>query len=191
MRLFLLAAAAAFLACAPAALAADKTIHDKEHGFSLTYPDEWTNEATPGNSIKLKVRSGEEGLVCRVSAGLNDPLDPNVPREPKTYIEKDWSLESWQKMVGAAFGSAQFRNDRLARFPDGYPVRIAEMDFHYSDSDVDFYGHAEVAISLRGTRYGLANCGVAGDSAEEAARKWAPLADEARKVVSSFVLDAD
>jgi hypothetical protein len=191
MHLFLLTTATVCLIGVSAASAADKTVHDTDDGFSLTYPEEWTNEAPPGNSIKLKVKSGEKGLVCRVSAGLNDPLDPNMPRDPKTYIEKDWSMDSWQKMVGAAFGTAQFSKDRSARFPDGYPVRIAEMDFHYSDSDVDFYGHAEVAISLRGTRYGLANCGVAGDSAEEAEQRWAPLAAEAGKVVSSFVLDAD
>ena len=36
------------------------------HGFSLTYPEGWTSEAPSGNSIRLKIRSGE-GHVCRVS----------------------------------------------------------------------------------------------------------------------------
>lgn len=189
MRLFVLTTAVGCLIGASVALAADKTVHDTEHGFSLTYPEEWTNEATPGNSIKLKIKSGEKGLVCRVSEGPNDPSDPNTPQDPKTYIEKDWSTDSWQKMVGAAFGTAQFSKDRLARFPDGYPVRIAEMDFHYSDSDVDFYGHAQLAISLRGMHYGLVNCGVTGDPPEEAQQRWTPLAAEADKVMGSFVLD--
>lgn len=48
-----------------------------------------------------------------------------------------------------------------------------------------------VALSLRRAHFGFVSCGVAGDTPEEVERKWAPLASEAEKVVSSFVLDAD
>ena len=93
-------------------------------------------------------------------------------------------------MVGAAYASAAFSNDKLIRFPDGYPARMADMDFRIDDSNVNFPGHAKVVLSLRGARYGLVSCGVVGDTVEQTKQKWAPLADEAERVVSSFVLDA-
>ncbi|TPI55897.1 hypothetical protein FJ420_31410 [Mesorhizobium sp. B3-1-3] len=191
MRVFLVAAAASYLTCTPVAFAADKTVHDKEHGFSLTYPEEWTSETTFGNTMRLKVKSGEEGLTCRVSQNLYDPTALDNPPDPRAFIEKDWSAENWQTMIGVAYQSAGFSQDRLAHFPDGYPVRVADMDFHYADDNVSFYGHSRIALTLRSSHYGFVDCGVTGDSADEAARKWAPLADEAGKVVSSFVLDAD
>ncbi|MBN9549371.1 MAG: hypothetical protein J0H31_10950 [Alphaproteobacteria bacterium] len=191
MRLFLLAAAAAYLACAAAALAADKTVHDEEHGFSLTYPEEWTSETTFGDTMRLKIKSGEGGLTCRVSQNLYDPTAPDSPSDSRAFMDKDWSMSSWRTLIGVAYQSASFSQDRLAHFPDGYPVRIADMDFRYADDNVSFYGHSRIALTLRRSHYGFVDCGVTGDSAEEAARKWAPLADEAGKVVSSFVLDAD
>ena len=191
MRLFLLAAAAAYLACAAAALAAGKTVHDKEHGFSLTYPDEWTSETTFGDTMRLKIKSGEGGLTCRVSQNLYDPTAPDSPSNSSAFMDKDWSMSNWQTLIGVAYQSANFSQDRLAHFPDGYPVRIADMDFHYADDNVSFYGHSRIALTLRRSHYGFVDCGVTADSAEEAARKWAPLADEAGKVVNSFVLDAD
>ncbi|RTL97666.1 MAG: hypothetical protein EKK31_26665 [Hyphomicrobiales bacterium] len=191
MRLFLLAAAAAYLACAAAALAAGKTVHDKEHGFSLTYPDEWTSETTFGDTMRLKIKSGEGGLTCRVSQNLYDPTAPDSPSNSSAFMDKDWSMSNWQTLIGVAYQSANFSQDRLAHFPDGYPVRIADMDFHYADDSVSFYGHSRIALTLRRSHYGFVDCGVTADSAEEAARKWAPLADEAGKVVNSFVLDAD
>ena len=191
MRLFLLAAAAAYLACAAAALAAGKTVHDKEHGFSLTYPEEWTSETTFGDTMRLKIKSGEGGLTCRVSQNLYDPTAPDSPSNSSAFMDKDWSMSNWQTLIGVAYQSANFSQDRLAHFPDGYPVRIADMDFHYADDNVSFYGHSRIALTLRRSHYGFVDCGVTADSAEEAARKWAPLADEAGKVVNSFVLDAD
>jgi len=191
MRLFLLAGAAAYLACAAAALAAGKTVHDKEHGFSLTYPDEWTSETTFGDTMRLKIKSGEGGLTCRVSQNLYDPTAPDSPSNSSAFMDKDWSMSNWQTLIGVAYQSANFSQDRLAHFPDGYPVRIADMDFHYADDNVSFYGHSRIALTLRRSHYGFVDCGVTADSAEEAARKWAPLADEAGKVVNSFVLDAD
>ncbi|PBB37098.1 hypothetical protein CK221_13395 [Mesorhizobium sp. WSM3868] len=74
------------------------------------------------------------------------------------------------RRVGSAFGSGSFSNDRLARFPDGYPVRMADMDFHLGDGDVSFYGHARIAISIREGHYGFVTCGLMGNSAEEAGR---------------------
>jgi len=189
MRLFLLATAC--LVCAPAALAADKTVHDKEHGFSLTYPEGWTRETTFGDTMRLKVKSGEKGLTCLVSENLYDPTAPDNPPDPRAFIEKDWSMNDWQTMIGVAYQSASFSQDRLVHFPDGYPVRIADMDFHYADDNVSFRGHSRIALTLRRSHYGFVDCGVTGDSTEEVERKWAPLADDAEKVVSSFVLDAD
>ncbi|WP_245428915.1 hypothetical protein [Mesorhizobium sp. WSM3860] len=159
MRPFLSIAAAGYLVCASAALAADKTVHDEEHGFSLTYPEEWTSESTSSDSIRLKVKSGEKGLTCRVSENPYDPTAPDNPPDFRTFIEKDWSVGSWQEMVGSAFGSASFSNDRLARFPDGYPLRMTDMDFHLGDGDVSFYGHARIAISIRDGHYGFVTCG--------------------------------
>ena len=190
MRLFLLAAAA-HLTCASAALAADKTVHDREHGFSLTYPEEWASETAFDNTIRLKIKSGEKGLTCRVSQNAYDPTAPDNPPDVRAFMEKDWQVSNWQTTVGVAYRSASFSQDRLAHFPDGYPVRIADMDFHYTDENVNFYGHSRIALTLRSSHYGFIDCGVTGDSAEEAARKWAPFADQADKIVSSFVLDAD
>ncbi|MDX8519021.1 hypothetical protein [Mesorhizobium dulcispinae] len=190
MRPFLLIAATGYLVCASAALAADKTVHDKEHGFSLTYPEGWTSETTSSETMRLKVKSGERGLTCRVSENLYDPTAPDNPPDPRAFVEKDWSLDDWHTLIGAAFGSASFSKDRLAHFPDGYPVRIADMDFRLGDGNASFYGHAKIAISIRSDRYGFVTCGLMGDSAEDAARMWAPFADEAEKVVNSFALDA-
>ncbi|TPN77742.1 hypothetical protein FJ987_07085 [Mesorhizobium sp. CU2] len=189
MRPFLLALATGYFIGASNAFAADKTVHDEDHGFSLTFPEGWTNEGPAGHTIWLKVKSGKDALTCRVSEGRYDPSDPDSPADPKTFIEKEWSADSWQKMVGVAYDSADFSNDRLARFPDGYPIRIADMDFHYTDSNVAFYGRSVVGISMRGTHHGLVGCDVAGDTAEDAQHRWAPLADVAEKVVGSFVLD--
>ncbi|RUW18765.1 MAG: hypothetical protein EOS38_32665 [Mesorhizobium sp.] len=190
MRSFLWVAATGCMICTSAAFAADKTVHDNDYGFSLTYPEGWTSQALSGNSIRLKVKSAE-GLTCMVSENPYDPSDPGSPRDPEAFMDKDWSLSDWRTMVGAAFGSASFSKDRLARFPDGYPVRLADMDFYYADDNVSFHGHGSVALSLRRAHFGFVSCGVAGDTPEEVERKWAPLADEAEKVVSSFVLDAD
>jgi hypothetical protein len=44
-------------------------------------------------------------------------------------------------------------------------------------------------LSLRGDHFGLITCGLASDSLEQTTRMWAPLADQAERVVSSFVLD--
>ncbi|KUM23406.1 hypothetical protein AU467_33685 [Mesorhizobium loti] len=130
---------------------------------------------------------GRGGRISDLRAGTA----PDNPPDPRAFVEKDWSLESWQTLIGAAFGSASFSMDRLAHFPDGYPVRVADMDFHLGDGNAGFYGHAKIAISIRESRYGFVTCGLMGNSADEAARMWAPLADAAEKVVNSFVLDAD
>lgn len=191
MRLFLFATVAAYLTCASVALAADKTVHDREHGFSLTYPEEWASETAFDNTIRLKIKSGEGGLTCRVSENAYDPTAPDNPPDVKAFMEEDWQVSNWQTMVGVAYQSAAFRQDRLAHFPDGYPVRMADMDFHYADENVSFYGHSRIALTLRNSHYGFVDCGVSGDNSEEVERKWAPFADEAEKIVSSFVLDAD
>jgi len=65
------------------------------------------------------------------------------------------------------------------------------MDFYFFNDNVSFQGHSGIALTLRRAHFGFVDCGITGDDAEEAARKWAPVAEEAKKVVSSFVLDAD
>ncbi|WP_032917251.1 hypothetical protein [Mesorhizobium erdmanii] len=181
--------AAALLFCASAAHAADKTVHDQDNGFSLTFPEGWTIEPPSGETMRLKVKSGDQGLTCRVSVGRYDPQASGSPADPKAFIETDWSVEAWQEMVGAAFTSAVFSSDKLIRFPDGYPARMADMDFRIDDGNAGSPGHAKVVLSLRGTHYGLVTCGLTGDSVEQMKQKWAPLGGEAERVASSFVLD--
>jgi len=65
------------------------------------------------------------------------------------------------------------------------------MDFYFFNDNVSFQGHSGIALTLRRAHFDFVDCGITGDDAEEAARKWAPVAEEAKKVVSSFVLDAD
>ncbi|TIV69773.1 MAG: hypothetical protein E5V93_21360, partial [Mesorhizobium sp.] len=105
MRLFLLATAAACLSCAAAALAADKTVHDRKHGFSLTYPEEWASETAFDNTIRLKIKSGERGLTCRVSQNAYDPTAPDNPPDVRAFMEKDWQMSNWQTTVGVAYQS--------------------------------------------------------------------------------------
>ena len=99
-------------------------------------------------------------------------------------------MNNWKKTIGTSFSTADFSNDRLARFPDGYLVRLADVDFTVSREDATFYGHSRFAFSVRGARYGYVNCSVMGESAEQVARVWAPLADKAERVVNSFILDS-
>lgn len=188
MRTCFLVMAVGFLLCASAANAADKTVHDQENGFSLTFPEGWINEPPSGKTMRLKIKSGDQGLTCRVSVGRFDPQASGSPADPKAFLETGWSMQAWQTMVGAAFGAAAFSNDKLIRFPDGYPARMADMDFQVDDGNASFPGHARVVLSLRGTRYGLVTCGLTGDSVEQTKQRWAPLAEEAERVASSFVL---
>jgi hypothetical protein len=181
-------AATGLLICVTAAAAADKIVHDTDNGFSLTFPEEWTKEAGFGESMRLKVKSGDHGLTCRVSVNRYDPLASGSPADPRAFMEKDWSPESWDANVGAGFDAAKFSNEKLIRFPDGYPARMADMDFRLGDSNSGF-GHAKVVLSLRGDHFGLVTCGLASDSLEQTKRMWVPLADQAERVVSSFVLD--
>ena len=189
MREYLLVAAAACLLCAPVAFAADKTVHDGDSGFSLTFPEDWSKETPFGETMRLKVKSGGHGLTCRVSVDLYDMSAPDSPADPKAFIEEKWSLENWEETVGAAFTSAVFSNEKLMRFPDGYPARMADMDFRLADGNSSFPGHAKVAVSMRGARFGLVTCGLLGDTVEQTKQMWAPLADQAERVVRSFVLD--
>jgi len=189
MRIGFVVTAVVFLSCTSAANAADKTVHDKDNGFSLTFPEGWTNEEPSGKTMRLKIKSGDQGLTCRVSVGLYDPQASDSPADPKAFLETGWSPRAWHEMVGAAFTAAAFSNEKLIRFPDGYPARMADMDFQVGDGNASFPGHAMVVLSLRGTRFGLVTCGLTGDSAEQMKQKWVPLADEAQRVARSFVLD--
>ncbi|WP_244748340.1 hypothetical protein [Mesorhizobium sp. 131-3-5] len=189
MRIGFAVTAVVFLSCISAANAAAKTVHDKDNGFSLTFPEGWRNEAPSGKTMRLKIKSGDQGLTCRISVGHYDPQASGSPADPKAFLETGWSPQAWQEMVGAAFTSAAFSNEKLIRFPDGYPARMADMDFQVGDGSASFPGHAKVVLSLRGSHFGLVTCGLTGDSLEQMKQKWAPLADEAERVASSFVLD--
>ncbi len=93
-------------------------------------------------------------------------------------------------MIGRSYSTDDFSNDRLARFPDGYPVRLADLNFTVIDKDIRPHGHSRFAFSVRGARYGYVNCTVMGESAEQVEQMWAPMADKAERVVNSFVLDS-
>ncbi|PBC20013.1 MULTISPECIES: hypothetical protein [unclassified Mesorhizobium] len=188
MRICFLVTAVGFLFCATAANAADKTVHDRENGFALTFPPEWINEPPSGEAMRLSVQSPDRTLTCMVSTSLYDASAPDSPSDPSKFIE-GWSMETWKMMMGKSFSTADFSNDKLARFPDGYPVRLADLDFTVVDNGVRVHGHSRFAFSLRGARYGYVNCSVMSESAEQVEQMWAPLADKAEHVVNSFVLD--
>jgi len=179
------------LFCTAAANAADNTVHDPNNWVSLTVPKEWTSKPPSGEAMLLDIESTEnEGLSCMVSGSLYDPAAKGSPSDPRKFIE-DWSMDTWKRMMGKSFNTADFSNDRLAKFPDGYPVRLADLDFTVSDGNDVLHGHSRIAFSVRGARYGYVNCVLMAGSAEEVAQRWAPSADKVERVVNSFVLDAD
>jgi len=179
------------LFCTAGANAADNTVHDRNNWVSLTVPKEWTSKPPSGEAMLLDIESTEnEGLSCMVSGSLYDPAAKGSSSDPRKFIE-DWSMDTWKRMMGKSFNTADFSNDRLARFPDGYPVRLADLDFTVSDGNDVLHGHSRIAFSVRGARYGYVNCVLMAGSAEEVAQRWAPSADKVERVVNSFVLDAD
>ena len=179
------------LFCTAAANAADNTVHDRNNWVSLTVPKEWTSKPPSGEAMLLDIESTEnEGLSCMVSGSLYDPAAKGSPSDPRKFIE-DWSMDTWERIMGKSFNTADFSNDRLAKFPDGYPVRLADLDFTVSDGNDILHGHSRIAFSVRGARYGYVNCVLMAGSAEEVAQRWAPSADKVERVVNSFVLDAD
>ena len=179
------------LFCTAGANAADNTVHDRNNWVSLTVPKEWTSKPPSGEAMLLDIESTEnEGLSCMVSGSLYDPAAKGSPSDPRKFIE-DWSMDTWKRMMGKSFNTADFSNDRLAKFPDGYPVRLADLDFTVNDENNILHGHSRIAFSVRGARYGYVNCVLMAGSAEEVPQRWAPSADKVERVVNSFVLDAD
>lgn len=146
MRICLLVTTVGFLSCAAGANAADNTVHDRDNWVSLTVPQEWTNEPPSGEAMLLDIKSTDEALECMVSGSLYSPLAPGSPSDPRKFIE-DWSMDTWTRMMGKSFSTADFSNDRLARFPDGYPVRHADLDFTVSDENISVHGHSRIAFS--------------------------------------------
>lgn len=187
MRICLLFTTFGFLSCVAVANADDKTVHDNR--FSLTFPQEWNNEPPSYEEMWLNVKSSDQGFACMVSGSLYNPFATGSPSDPRKFVE-DWPMGSWKRMMGQSFSTAEFSNDRLARFPDGYPVRLADLDFTVSDETISLHGHSRIAFSLRGARYGYVNCSLIAGSVEEVARRWAPLADKVERVVNSFVLES-
>lgn len=173
--------------CTSAANAEDKTVHDQKNGFSLTFPAEWINEPPSEKEVLLSVRYAD--LDCMVSAASYTQSASSWLSDTRNLIE-NWSMKNWQKTIGSSFSTADFSNDRLARFPDGYPVRLADVKFTVRNEDTTYHGHSRFAFSVRGPRYGYVNCAVMGESEEHVAQMWAPLADEAERVVNSFILDS-
>ena len=123
-----------------------------------------------------------------VSGSPYDPAAKGSPSDPRKFIE-DWSMGTWKRMMGKSFNTADFSKDRLASFPDGYPVRLADLDFTVSNENNILHGHSRIAFSVRGARYGYVNCSLMAGSAEEVAQRWAPLAEKVERVVNSFVLN--
>jgi hypothetical protein len=189
MRFCVLTTAVGFLFCASVANAADNTVHDQNNWVSLTFPEEWISKPPSGEAMLLDIESTEnKGLSCMVSGSLYDPAAKGSPSDPRKFIE-DWSMDTWERMMGKSFKTANFSNDRLAKFPDGYPVRLADLDFTVSDGNNVLHGHSRIAFSVRGARYGYVNCVLIAESAEEVAQRWAPSADKVERVVNSFILD--
>jgi hypothetical protein len=188
MRICLLLSIVGLVSAASVANAADKTIHDQDIGFSLTFPEGWFNERSSDEALRLTIKPDNQGLTCMVSSSLYNPFAPGSPSDPRKFIE-GWSMDTWKTMMGKSFSTADFSNDRLARFPDGYPVRVADLDYTVSYETVSLHGHSRIAFSIRGARYGYVNCSLIAGSAEEVAQRWAPLADKVERVVNSFVLD--
>ncbi|MBZ9737564.1 MULTISPECIES: hypothetical protein [unclassified Mesorhizobium] len=176
----------ATLSCTFAANAEDKTFHDQKNGFSLTFPSDWTIQSPSDEEIKLSVVSAD--LTCMVSASIYDRSAANSQSSTREYIE-GWSMDNWKKTFGPSFNTADFSNDRLSTFPDGYPVRLADAKFTVLSQDTTIHGHSRFAFSVRGASYGYVNCSVMGQSAEQVAQMWTPLADKAERVVNSFILD--
>lgn len=164
-----------------------KAVHDTDNGFSLTFPGDWGIEPVTGEAIRLKIKAGE--LICQVSTSLYDKSASGKPSDPKTFIEKDWSTENWRQVIGTTYSTANFSNERLEWFPDGYPVRVADVDFTLGDKKSGLHGHSRIAFSIRGARFGYVNCMVMGENVERVAEKWIWVAGPAWKVVSSFVLE--
>ena len=189
MQNHLVVAVVGLLFCTAGANAADNTVHDANNWVSLTFPEEWTSKPPSGEAMLLDIESAEnEGLSCMVSGSLYDPAAKGSPSDPRKFIE-DWSMGTWERMMGKSFKTANFSNDRLAKFPDSYPVRLADLDFTVSDGNNVLYGHSRIAFSVRGARYGYVNCVLIAESAEEVAQRWAPSADKVERVVNSFILD--
>ncbi|PBC11118.1 hypothetical protein CK230_07815 [Mesorhizobium sp. WSM3859] len=189
MQSCLVATVVGLLFCAAGANAADNTVHDQNNWVSLTVPKEWTSEPPFGYAMLLAVKSADdEGLSCMVSGSPYDPAAKGSPSDPRKFIE-DWSMGTWTRMMGKSFNTADFSNDMLGKFPDGYPVRLADLDFTVSDQNDILHGHSRIAFSVRGARYGYVNCSLMAASAEEVAQRWAPLADKVERVVNSFVLE--
>ncbi|MBZ9776814.1 hypothetical protein LB558_30290 [Mesorhizobium sp. CO1-1-8] len=186
MRFCFLPTAVGLLVYASAANAADKTVHDQENGFSLTFPVEWLNEPLSDEEIRLSVKSAD--LTCMVSASLYIKSAQDAQSDTRKFME-GWSIDNWKKTIGSSFSTADFTNDKLARFPDDYPVRLADVDFTVRGENTIYYGHSRFAFSVRGPRYGYVNCTVMAESAEQVAQMWAPLAGKAERVVNSFILD--
>lgn len=188
MMRFCLFAAVGILFCTFVANAEDKTVHDQKNGFSLTFPAEWSNEPPSAKEILLSVRYAD--LACMVSASpYTQSTSVWLLSDTRNLVES-WSMKNWQKTIGSSFSTADFSNDKLARFPDGYPVRLADVNFTVRNEGTIYHGHSRFAFSVRGPRYGYVNCAVIGESEEDVAQMWAPLADEAERVVNSFILDS-
>lgn len=187
MRFCFVAMTVGFLVYSVGANAADITVHDQKNGFSLTFPVDWINETLSEEEIKLSVKSAD--LTCMVSAALYVPMAKGSQSDTRKIME-NWSIHNWKKTVGSSFTTADFTNDKLASFPDNYPVRLADVDFTVRQDNTTFYGHSRFAFSVRGARYGYVNCSVMAESAEQVAQMWTRLAGKAERVANSFILDS-
>ncbi|WP_095201083.1 hypothetical protein [Mesorhizobium carmichaelinearum] len=168
-------------------LVPDKTVHDADNGFSLTFPGNFPIERPTGGTTQLQI--GGDGLICQVSTSRYNASAPIKFSDPKKFIEKGWSNDDWRDVIGAAYSTADFSNQGLQQFPSGYAVRLTDIDFTLGDKKLGLHGHSRIALSIRGSRFGYVNCTLMGKSAEDVLSRWIWIVGPIEKIVRSFVLD--
>lgn len=164
----------------------EKTVHDADNGFSLTFPGNFPIERPSSGATQLQIGGGE--LICQVSTSVSNTSAPIRLSDPKKFIEKDWSAEDWRQVIGPTYSNAEFSNERLEQRSSGYAVRLADIAFTLGDKKLGLHGHSRIALSIRGSRFGYVNCMLMG-SADEVLARWIGVAGPIERIVRSFALD--
>jgi hypothetical protein len=184
---FIAYVAAAAVTLPSAALAGERTYVDKDNGFSLTFPDTWSVETPSGSTIRLKTRSADNRLVCRVQLSAIDTGMAKDGENPKTVIESEWGVEQWKSMYEGVYSSFELTEEGLQRLSDGYPARGVDLDYQMGDPALA-YGHSRVVMTADATRLATTSCDVMADSTEEVKRRWTANSEPAKSVPGTFLL---
>jgi hypothetical protein len=185
--LFLAYVAAASATLPSAALAGDRTYVDKDNGFSLTFPDTWSVETPSGSTIRLKTRSADNRLICRVQLSAIDTGMAKGGENPKMVIESKWGVEQWKSMYDGVYSSFELTEEGLRHLGDGYPARGVDLDYQMGDPALA-YGHSHVVMTADATRLATTSCDVMADSVEEVKQRWAANSEPAKSVPGTFLL---